>query len=272
MPSLSKPAPSPMHYRPILKCKTGEFRALRELAPEVKANLTPILEIPFISDHDDDPPQPAAFLRRRARKVEMNWGTEDRIMIDARMFNRTLNNGRHPLEYFGEDLDEKGIDWIPVSGPDRDDEYHVAVQECVVRNRRGAAIRLREEALTPVAADLAAILESECEAYGVQPEEVDLILDYGAIPPNASNAVLGSTIAIMTVLPDPNSWRSITVAGTSYPETLTTAGIGTGETGTIDREAWKMYNALARVNGALQRMPDHGDYGITYPELADIHP
>ena len=43
------------HYVPILGGKAGEYRALRELTPAIKSNLTPLVEVPPVQwDFEND--------------------------------------------------------------------------------------------------------------------------------------------------------------------------------------------------------------------------
>ena len=86
------------HYVPILKGKRGEFKALSDLEPVVRANLTPVIEIPFISQYAKNDSVEHHILRE-ADYIANYWGIHSSIFIDLRMMNpsKRTNTGEHPL-------------------------------------------------------------------------------------------------------------------------------------------------------------------------------
>ena len=89
------------HYVPILKGKMGEYRALKELTPDVRKRLTPIIEIPPIAwDYIND--IPAKTIDQHLSKVPENlfssWNENRPIFLElVYLETESMSDGTHPL-------------------------------------------------------------------------------------------------------------------------------------------------------------------------------
>ena len=71
---------------------------------------------------------------------------------------------------------------------------------------------------------------------------------------------------LLTRVPALNRWRTVTVAGTSYPATV--AGIQSPTL--IPRMEWQSYRALLPMLGAGGRIPTFGDYAVAHPDPVEL--
>jgi hypothetical protein len=92
------------HYVPILKGRAGEYGALQVMTAEVKAALTPLIEIPPVPwDFDDDQPAKTIdeHLQKVNRKISQSWGAERPLFVDLLWIpsDERMAGGEHPLTY-----------------------------------------------------------------------------------------------------------------------------------------------------------------------------
>jgi len=88
---------------------------------------------------------------------------------------------------------------------------------------------------------------------GVEPSVVDLIVDFRAIE-DAGALRIGMMTAAVTSLAE-QRWRSVSVAGTSFPEALTQYGEGQFR---FPRHEWAAWLAVQGMGGCI----DYSDYGV----------
>ena len=65
----------PYNYVPILKAKEGELIALRHLSPQMKSNLTPLIEI--------QPRETPELLKRTITQIRKGWIPTLPLLIDV---------------------------------------------------------------------------------------------------------------------------------------------------------------------------------------------
>ena len=137
------------HYVPVLKGKQGEFRALAKLSPKAIKNLTPLIDVPRISQksrkaldkHLDDV----------AHAIISSWNIEIPFFVDLfsiRLEERTSNN-IHPLTYLFQRLRSAvfPVFATPIIGLQRDNAYNEAVAQIIKEDSKGVCIRLLDEDL-----------------------------------------------------------------------------------------------------------------------------
>jgi hypothetical protein len=87
------------HYVPILKGKQGEFDAIEELDDSVKAQLTPVIEVPSIPwDFKNKRPQTTIdkHLDSIGKKIRKAWDSKALLFVDLRLIEadvRMKNGG-----------------------------------------------------------------------------------------------------------------------------------------------------------------------------------
>src|SRR6266704_2346780 len=120
------------HYVPILKAKAGELKALKEAADTVRKDMTPLLEIMEVApkwiDGEDDPiasKSDEAHVAAVTDNITKAWGGDRRIFIDGYYMENMgeLDDGRDPIGAVLDNLRQKKVKAIPVTGLNRLAEY-----------------------------------------------------------------------------------------------------------------------------------------------------
>ena len=265
------------HYLPILKGKAGEHDALQHLSPGVKPQLTPMIEVPpigwkfgnelgvrterktTIDEHVGKVPE----------SIRKSWGTELPVFIDLLHVEECglLENGAHPLACVFDQGRKLGLQAIPVTGIERSSEYQNAVIDAVQRDGRGVCIRVdRQECTVPTS--LAARLQSLIMTVNVRRDQVDLILDLGAICPAQVGELQTIASSLISDLSYVSDWRTIAVAATAMPKSVT-RDMEKFSIKRIDRAERTLWGAIANDHD-LPRIPNFSDYGVTHPDYADV--
>lgn len=253
------------HYVPILKWKAGEYRSLRDLASDVRQGLTPLVEVPRIPwDHENDVPSRTldAHTGPVPQALHDHWSTERPLFLDCSCVEDEglLSNGVHPLTHLANEAENLAVQVIPVTGVEPEPSYLAAVQE--LGSRRGVCIRLLfEEVAFP---NLGSAITSIRERLGLPPDACDLVIDFAAISSASLQATATAATAAMNAVPEPHLWRTLTLAGSGFPENL--AAFGPDSAGTIPRSEWMIWRDLHGV----ARVPTFGDYAIAHPLLPDV--
>jgi hypothetical protein len=255
------------HYVPILGGKAGEYRALRELTPEIKQRLTPLIEIPPVPwDFEND--QPACtvdtHIQGTAKTIADHWGTDAAIFVDMYTLEDESNmaGGEHPLTYLFNDARGRGLQLIPVTGIDREDDYRDAVRDAAAADGRGACIRITIEDIANDP-DIGLSLQNLLNALHLTRDKTDLLLDLGPlIPAHQTTYVLTARNAIST-LPHIEQWRTFILAGGAFP--TDTTGFDRDAVSLAPRTEWRVWSSLAATRASLRRMPTFSDYSVDAP-------
>jgi hypothetical protein len=255
------------HYVPILGGKLGEYRALRELTPARKAKLTPLIEVPPVPwDFENDRPARTIddHLQGTAKAIEDHWGVIDVVFLD--MFTVAdegpMASGDHPVKHVLDDARSRGVKAIPVTGIDRDADYQTAVRNVHATDGRGVCIRVL---LSDIAedAEFAAALTTLLATLGVGADTVDLLIDTGPMLSAHESTYLMATRTAISLLPNINDWRTLTVTGSSFPTDM--SGFTRDAVSSTPRTEWRVWTALAAGRESLRRMPTFGDYAVDAP-------
>jgi hypothetical protein len=255
------------HYVPILGGKAGEYRALRELSPARKAKLTPLIEVPPVPwDFENDRPACSidVHLQGTAKAIEDHWGLNDVLFVD--MFTVAdegpMASGDHPVKHVFDDARRRNVKAIPVTGIDRDADYQTAVRNTIAADGRGVCVRVL---LTDIVEDaaFATDLTQLLATLGVAPNAVDLLIDAGPMLPAHESTYLLATRSAISLLPNINDWRSLTVAGSAFPTDM--SGFTRDAISSTPRTEWRVWTALAAGRASLRRMPTFGDYSVDAP-------
>jgi hypothetical protein len=260
------------HYVPILKGRRGEYTALTAVPDEARAQMTPLIEVA---------PVPWDFEKERASKsidlhlrpvvsdVEKCWGTDRPVFIDLLWISQDATaSGEHPVSTVFGDARAKGVRAIPVAGVSRPVPYLDAIRGVVHEDRQGVCLRLELQELRNMSL-LASSLRTVCHDLVVEPDSVDLILDFKDFDANQAAAIEMAAGVALTALPDPTSWRSLTLAGGGFPLNLT----GVTVEARIVRADWEVWRSLA-IDRAdeMPRRPAFADYAVQHPEPREIDP
>jgi len=258
------------HYVPILRWKRGEWVALRHLAEDVRASLTPLIEITprsFMPGRNGVAPTTSDALSRIACDLASNWG-QRRAFVDLWHLPDGLRvgSGLPALLYLEEEARRRGVALTPVTGLGRAAEYQAAVASVVTAGQSGVCIRLVRNDLTrpSLTPDLDALLSQ----LGAEQAQADLIVDLQFVGDSIPdwNRVLRS-------VPYRQRWRTLTVAAGTFPLDLTRFSVGAH---LLRRSDWLAWFHLARTASASERRPTFADYAIQHgayrepPERANV--
>jgi Beta protein len=258
-------------YSPILKGKAGELRALGELAAEERGALLPLI---------DGPPEGVEFgmedeekwlqietvdeaVSGYATKIRAAWDSLSPCLVDLAGFDPSLRlaDGAHPLSAFFAEARAVDLAAVPVTGLERDAAQIAAVREaCEAWPPLGAAIRLRGPGLADLGT-LASALTRLLGEIGLEPGEVDLLIDLGSLLGSEAERLAAALPGLITALPEPEAWRSVVLCSGAFPFELGSL-VKKNETGELPRRDWQLWRELVESEGPA-RLPSFGDYGAT---------
>lgn len=211
----------PRHYVPILRWKQAERFALHHLQAEDRNLITPLIEL-----------TPAVFRTRKTKQRASEWRNTTEVIyheskklleacanfpffLDLRHVDEQVPNGRgkHLLEGFADLGRTYKLAIVPVTGFDRGKKYQASVRKIFEEDKRGLCLRITAANIlaTNFAAELAGLLQS----LGAREEWVDILIDYEADTPSASDIdqALGA-------VPSLRGWRTLSIASGAFPPDL----------------------------------------------------
>ena len=259
-------------YVPILWAKDGEYGALRQLEPSVKAQLTPLLEIPPIPwNYESDSPSKTIdkHLEKTADRIQRAWGADAQVLVDFEWIDPAtrMRDGVHPLTHLFGEARTLELRLVPVVTLARDGAYQAAVAAAVRADRQGACLRLQPDDVNE--RNLGAKILDLLRALGVSVAQADLIIDVRGVGPKVIDATVESVRDTLGLIPRVDGWRSLVLAGTGFPTTL--AGMRPLDVTRVARAEWTLWRRLAKQLGH-RRIPVFGDYGISSPAPPDVDP
>lgn len=258
------------HYIPCLRWKQGEYQAVSRLPDTTKRLFMPLIEVPEIGYDFEEKREKKTIdkhLAPFAKRVHDKWGNSpcivDLILIES---DKLMENGMHPVCFVFDGLREIRCAAIPVTGLDRDRAYQQEIRNVLSQNKSGVCLRIKigQAAKSTLKTEIDSLLST----LKIQSTDCDLILDLGA--PNFV-PLDGFTMAIQAIvskLPYLNDWRTFTLLGTSFPETMGSIKEGVE---IVPRYEWQLYKIL--IDGfrkARLRLPTFGDYAISHPKVHDL--
>ncbi|KNY24775.1 beta family protein [Pseudobacteroides cellulosolvens] len=259
------------HYIPILKWKRGEQRALQELPNSIKDKFTPLIEIvPVPYDFVNDTPAKTIdqHLANIGEQIRDSWLPKKPLFIDLCWLDEDdrMEDGSHPIYFIMNEVRKKKCLAIPVIGYERDDDYKCEVKDAIKEDGLGVCIRLEDEDFL----DIDSRLNSLMEYLEVIQSQVDILIDLKEISPDDEKKNILTIISIINSIPHVNEWRSITLAFTTFPETL--SAVSADSTGVIPRSEWKIWKELINRKKSIKRIPAFSDYVIANPLYNEIDP
>jgi len=259
------------HYVPVLKGKEGEYLALRELADTVKDGLTPLIEIPSIPyDYANDAPAKTIdeHLAKVTEKIQNCWGVKRPVFVDFDLLLPTevMSDGRQPLTYVFEGARTVNLHTIPVTGINRTTEYQDAVKTANDTDGFGICIRLESDDLNDP--DLNTKVNDLLTMFGELPQNIDMVVDFGAIVAGVSAAILAAANSLIASIPLVRDWRTFTFAASGFPPDL--SDLTPRTISLIPRTEWTLWQNL--VSRRLLRFPTFGDYAIAHPVVTEVDP
>ncbi len=257
-------------YIPCLRWKLGEYQAVSQLPDTIKRVFTPIIEAPgkgydFATRKEKKTID--ELLAPFAKRVRNNWGKLP-CLVDLRLIKDTerMANGDAPVHFVFDELRALDCQAIPVTSLLRDAEYQQEIKAVMVKDKNGICLRITIEQAAK--STFKAEVDSLLLTLEIQPAECDFILDLGA--PNFAplDGFVKIIKDIVTKLPYLKNWRTFTLLGTSFPESMGSVK-KRGEI--VPRYEWQLYKALVNaLRKANLRLPAFGDYAINHPKELEL--
>jgi hypothetical protein len=243
----------PDHYVPVLKIKRGEKRALQCISSALQPQITPLLEI--VARTADSAPTIHDHLNTAFKDLAESVRPYSRCLLDAREIAPDGPAGA--VETF-QRASNAGIVFTPVTGVSRNTDVTAALEH----RAHGIALRLTREEFER--GRLASRIEAFLRRHGLEPEEIDLIIDLGAVEVLIADGIAILTRAFMAEIPSQERWRTFTVSACAFPKSM----------GIVDRNshdfvkreewiAWRDHLQTERHN--LSRLPTFSDCAIQHP-------
>ena len=258
------------HYVPMLKLKMGEVRALEHLAPEDKDNLTPLFEItPVPWDYSED--VPAKTLDQHLSKVVINLkkcGLPRAFFLDFKYVEQEMPGAAVcPMLGIFSAAQAEGMTPIPVVGINRSEDYLKRV-EAIALSAGCVCIRLEGDDFD--SDDYGDKVLELADRYKCEPGQTDLIIDMGQIPTNGLSPFVVGLKNIIRFFPKLGEWRTLTVASSSFPDSLSSFQANTAEA--TPRAEYDLWLRLIGGSTTLKRKPAFGDYAVASPAPFDMDP
>ena len=261
---------SDKHYVPAIKWRQGEYGALEELRAHHKVDITPLVDVPPIPwDFAEERPTKTidTHVARMPDQMVKAWGKERPIFVDIGLVDpgARLATGQHPLDGLFMALATAGVQAVPVTATDRDDNYQRAVAAIVARDGRGLCVRAVADDFDSTAS--LGILTDLIDAFGISRGDIDLIIDMGAIAPGQSGLMARVVSTALALIGGAAEFRTLTVQSGAFPTDLAAVPQGVS---LIPRADWIMWLTLR--SQPLDRQPSFGDYTAAHPEPKEIDP
>jgi Beta protein len=260
------------HYVSIVKWRQGEYQALTHLEETVKDWVTPLLEIPEETwDFEAGAPSKTldSHLATFGKRLHAKWRGRhcfiDSCHIEG---NQKMEDGTHHIERIFNLVRAEGATAIPTIGLSRLHGYRAAIKKIIATDKLGVCIRLIPSDFT---SDLARNLNGLMEAIAVTPNEVHLIIDTSDELNDDAVALGNWWIQLLLQVPNQSAWATLTIAGSSFPQSLPTATYRPD--GTALRNEWLAYKLVSTAaKDRLSRLPTFGDYVCASPKTAKLDP
>ncbi|MBP6627826.1 MAG: beta family protein [Kofleriaceae bacterium] len=244
----------PDHYVPVLKMKRGEKKALQQVSAQVRARMTPLLEV--VERNAANVQTVAEHLDTAFKDLDNAVAGFARCLLDCR---ELAPDGLGAATDVFSRAAKLGVVFTPVTGFSRGFDEKAAL----AHRANGIAIRLTrdefESGLIP--GDLPAFMKT----HSLTPEEVDLIVDLGAVEDMVTPGIEALASAFLADVPDQRRWRTLTVSGCAFP--LGMGGIDRNSFDLVERSEWQAWRDGLYTNRThLDRLPTFSDCVIQHPK------
>jgi len=258
------------HYVPRLRWKQGEYQAVSQLSDTIKRVFTPIIEVPgkgydFAAKKEKKTID--ELLAPFAKRVHNNWGKLP-CLVDLRLIKdaERMANGIYPVRFVFQGLRALDCHAIPVTSFLRDTEYQQEIKATLAKDKNGICLRITIEQAAK--STFKAEADSLLSTLEIQPTGCDFVLDLGApnfVPLDGFVKIIKD---IVTKLPYLKNWRTFTLLGTSFPESMGSVKKW-GEI--VPRYEWQLYKILINnFQKTVLRPPSFGDYAINHPKELEL--
>lgn len=257
-------------YLPILKWKRGEQFALRELTEVQWSGVTPLIELQPIDAAPDGAALRSAlpeYLEKVADQIEKSIPEDGQVFVDTHLVSPGYARPASLLVVVCDQLRHKTNRLIyPVVGTAAlaslgalTPQLKESIQKLATVLLRLRSDEIESSQILPLVADLTGI--------GIKKRNTHLLVDqYSLVSREAPDCV--TSIEPYLIEAVAASCASVTLAGGSFPMTLTGIKAGARDIPRVEWGAWR----LIAASGKFPRLR-YADYTVTYPApLPDIDP
>lgn len=249
-------------YTPILKARWGELKALAEVSSAGRNTITPLIDVPPLPQADPDPDdaEESQSVPRRnsfdsmAARLSAAWAQTGPVWIDTGALGPDDYEFGDPHRYFAREAEDSGLRLVPVVHGAPGSAERVAT----LGFRHGVVARLRAADFATGVGDVLARIATDT---AVGASQTDIVIDLGAVAAEADESAYFTARQMLLALPNPQGWRSVVLAASSFPENL---GIitGAGEA-RLRRGEWALWRRIRASDLSLE--VQFGDYAVSHP-------
>ncbi|MDO8549999.1 MAG: beta family protein [Ignavibacteria bacterium] len=245
-------------YVPILKCKEGEFQALKRLDSSIKSFIVPIVDLVRNKQKKLDP-----HILSSIGYILKHWSPERLLFIDGYMIQEdgVLQNGMHPIEYIFNELLSKRFNVLPSISNITGLDYNAAIKSVCQEVQKGVCIRIFRRPTNQINFEIDRLLNY----LELSPIEVDLVIDLRSLEDIGSNELSQWCSQELNNLNYLAEWRSFVISGGSFPVDLTE--LKQDQIHLIDRKEWMNWKRLVERK-EVERIPVYSDYAISHPLMS----
>lgn len=260
-------------YVPILKGREGEYAALQELDPTIRAQVLPLIETPSVP-YDFQKARQAKSLDEHVAgipdRLRKCWPGSGPLLLDMPWFEEgeRLSDGSVALDSVLSRCLDAGVGVIPVVARSSSADYRKAVRAHAARTNNGVCLRLEELDFADdvdVSTEISRVLD---ELGGVTPDRVDLLVDLDDLGQNPGRAGLVARYVLSQI--PAREWRRVIFGAASFPEDLSDVDART--VAALPRLEWNLWTSLGKWIRLNRPGLIFADYAIAHPKLRELDP
>ena len=250
-------------YTPILRWKAAEKSALGEMYEDDRKNTVPLIEyiMPYKSTLKESQDVFLSKLPSELEYIEKHWG-QRQIYVDVHLIdNATRAEALKIIFSFAEHHDLFLVPTtfiIPVVSSDTDMQTRLLAVEYAKKTMCGICIRIARVHMEQK--DIKKEVLSFIHKNNINPEIVDILIDYNIVGKQDIQDCKALIQKLQASIPNIHSWRSLTIAGGSFPRDLSEFEQHSDES--IERREFVLWKEMSRHLG---RKPSFADYTIQHP-------
>lgn len=239
------------HYVPVLKLKQGEKQAVQTLRNDVVERTVPLFEVVEMNGTKTV----SAHLKTAFAGLGDAVSRVSRFFIDAREISSAGPAGARAAFAHAATL---GVPFVPVTGLSRTADLAAAMSAA----RDGICLRVTRAELEE--GDVPLSLPQFLSRNGLKMDQVDLIVDLGAVEDMIADGIGLMTQQFLALVPSPAAWRTMTVVASAFPKSM--GLVETESHSDVPRAEWLSWrNHVFAERNRLARVPTYGDCGIQHP-------